>query len=76
MLMGARLGLQAAYGSVPQAFGAMPGTSTGYSPAAFAQAGMSPYAQATNNLQSGQKRDSAYDQVSSLLFLSTKLSIA
>ncbi|KAL3159657.1 hypothetical protein ABBQ38_010066 [Trebouxia sp. C0009 RCD-2024] len=55
-------GSQAAYGSVPQAFGAMPGTSTGYSPAAFAQAGMSPYAQATNNLQSGQKRDSAYDQ--------------
>lgn len=47
----------------------MPGTSTGYSPAAFAQAGMSPYAQAPNNMQSGQKRDSTYDQVSECLLL-------
>ena len=42
----------------------MPGNSTGYSPAAFAQAGMSPYGQSSNNGHSGQKRDSGYDQVS------------
>lgn len=61
------LHLQAAYGSVAQGFGAMPGSSSGYNPAAFAQAGMSPYGQSNNNVQSGQKRDSGYDQVSCLL---------
>lgn len=62
--------LQAAYGSVAQGFGTMPGSSTGYNPAAFAQAGMSPYGQSSNNVQSGQKRDSGYDQVSCLLCVS------
>lgn len=55
---------QAAYGSAAQGFGAMPGTSNGYGQAGFAQGGMSPYGQSTSNFQSGQKRDSGYDQVS------------
>jgi len=55
--------VQAAYNSVAQGFGAMPGTSGGYGQAAFAQAGM-PYGQTVNNFQSGQKRDAGYDQAS------------
>ena len=48
----------------------MTGTSSGYSQGAFAQAGL-PYGQAANNFQSGQKRDSGYDQAR--LVLCTKL---
>ena len=58
-----RLALQAAYNGVAQNFAAMPGASAGYSPAAYAQAGM-PYGQGVSNLPSGQKRDSTYDQAS------------
>ena len=41
----------------------MPGANAGYSPAAYAQAGLQ-YGQGMTNLTPGQKRDSSYDQVS------------
>ena len=55
--------VQASYNGVAQNFAAMPGASAGYSPAAYAQAGLQ-YGQGVSNLPSGQKRDSTYDQAS------------
>ena len=63
----ASLALQSAYNGVAQGFESMPMTSGGYGQAAFAQAGMSPYGQAANNFQSGQKRDAGYDQARVIL---------
>ena len=59
--------VQAAFNGVAQGFGVMPMASTGYGQAAFGQAGMSPYGQTGNSMQSGQKRDAGYDQARSTL---------
>ena len=57
--------VQAAYSSVAQGFGAMPGTSSGYGQA-YAQAAL-PFGQSVNSFQAGQKRDAGYDQASLIL---------